>query len=53
MPFGKDAAALKSAMSMTAAYLPQGGRREPLSVPPKTGCCSPRAGLYARVPTLQ
>jgi glutamate/tyrosine decarboxylase-like PLP-dependent enzyme len=35
LAFVRDAAALKSAMSLTAAYLPQGGHREPSQYTPE------------------
>jgi glutamate/tyrosine decarboxylase-like PLP-dependent enzyme len=52
LAFVRDAAALKSAMSVTAAYLPQGGRREPSQYTPELSRRARGVEIWAALKSL-
>ncbi len=52
LAFVRDAAALKSAMSVTAAYLPQGGHREPSQYTPELSRRARGAEIWAALKSL-
>jgi glutamate/tyrosine decarboxylase-like PLP-dependent enzyme len=52
LAFVRDAAALKSAMSLTAAYLPQGARREPSQYTPELSRRARGVEIWAAMKSL-
>ena len=52
LAFVRDAAALKSAMSLTAAYLPQGGHREPSQYTPELSRRARGVEIWAALKSL-
>jgi len=52
LAFVRDAAALKSAMSVTAAYLPQGGHREPSQYTPELSRRARGVEIWAALKSL-
>jgi len=52
LAFVRNAAALKSAMSLTAAYLPQGGHREPSQYTPELSRRARGAEIWAALKSL-
>ncbi|MGJ5816738.1 pyridoxal phosphate-dependent decarboxylase family protein [Paludibaculum fermentans] len=52
LAFVRDAAALKSAMSLTAAYLPQGEHREPSQYTPELSRRARRVEIWAALKSL-
>jgi glutamate/tyrosine decarboxylase-like PLP-dependent enzyme len=52
LAFVRDAAALKSAMSLTAAYLPQGGHREPSQYTPELSRRARGVKIWAALKSL-
>jgi glutamate/tyrosine decarboxylase-like PLP-dependent enzyme len=52
LAFVRDVAALKSAMSLTAAYLPQGGHREPSQYTPELSRRARGVEIWAALKSL-